>query len=228
VGAGDSWPLRVGIGDVFSVAQSCKPSPEARYRLLRIVDGVQVGELYNGRNMRLAYLQPEVARTLSSYSDSTVRSYLATRHFCAPYLQAKLESSESRTTGLELPRKLHMLPTRFWDPSQKYLVTLILDGVLSHGDLQNEPLALLNRRLRTFEALVLQAPQPFTTHRALRAEVKRRIQNGGSPKEFWDALQAGLQGKGIVELTSISFVPRAAQRAEPPPRSAPLGLNSRY
>ncbi|KAK4151838.1 hypothetical protein C8A00DRAFT_45022 [Chaetomidium leptoderma] len=159
----------VSIADLFAAGQSCNPSAESRSKLLGIIDQLRTDRL-------------------ASYPDSTVRSYLATRFLCAPYLQAKLESS-SHATGLEVPRKLHRVPTAFWYKPQKELVSHIL-GVVVGDELAGETCQTLNMRLKTFETL-------------LQAQFAPR-RYGSYPREYWQALQAGLEGKGFVELTNIA------------------------
>ncbi len=190
---------QLAIRNIFEVGQSCRSSPEARSKLLRIVDRLEPADL------RRLVLTDYEASTLQSAPDSIVRPYLAVRSRCASYLQAKLESS-SCATGLEMPRKLRRVPAMFWNASQKRITRLILLALFIHAaqameDLPAEASRLLNvnTTLKTFEIL-LQAQ--IAPRRVLRDEIERRLDNR-LPREFWEALWTGFEGRGFAEVTSI-------------------------
>ena len=195
---------RLLMHEIFDVGQSCNHSPEARSKLLRIIDRLEAADLRRSSLSSLEY------GTLLSASDSTVRSYLAVSSACAPYLQAKLESS-SRATGLEFPRKLRLVPAVFWNASEKKLLTLILQVLLqlpttapSGHRPEADTVRILNRMLKTCEILLQAQVAP---RRVLRAKINEMILTRDLllPEEFWSAFWAGLEGKGFVELTSVEL-----------------------
>jgi hypothetical protein len=200
-------PPTTALETIFCVGQSCNHLPETRAKLLRIIGQL---ELSNGWDTDVwnSLLQPAGISVLSSHHISRSHSFLATCFLCPEYLQAKLES-DSCATGLELPWRLHMLPTRFLDIKHKILVALILDAVLwtingfsfVYVQSGNRSLQNLNLRLKTLETLVRAR---FAPCRFLRAEFERRAKDGYLPKEFLDSVRAVLEGKELVELTTIA------------------------
>jgi hypothetical protein len=187
----EAYHSRVCIDDVFAAGRSCNPLPETRSKLLAIIEQLHVGN----QNTRRKYLG-SVEADLSSYPDSAVRSYLAARFLCSPYLQARLESG-SRTTGLEFPRKLHGLLTLFRDHSPLELAENILHAVVLDVD-TTEKIPFLNMRLKTFETL-LQAR--FFPRFFFESDIGGRVKYQHHPRRFWKALHDGLKGKGFVEIT---------------------------
>jgi hypothetical protein len=183
------------VGNAFSVARSCNDSADSRAKLLVIIEQLQVTDGQNYLDRR--YLGFDENFILSSYLDSAVRSFLATRSLCAPYLQAKLESA-SGDTGLELPRMLHMFPVRFWKKSRRELVSLLI-GVLFNHFSRGAP-QVQNMGLKTFEIL-LQAR--FAPRHVLRDKINKMAKGDAWPKEFIQALLDVLAGQGFKEITSI-------------------------
>ena len=200
-GKEEAWALLKGMLEIFNAGQSCNHSPEARSQLLRIIDRLQVAD------RRRSGVDAEEDIFIGSASDSTIRSYLAVRFACPQYLQAKLESS-SRATGLELPRKLRMVPAMFWSVSQGGFLNLILRKLFEHADLSSElspepdTLQILNRMLKTFEILLQAQVAPRRTLRSW-AKFNERFNIYRLPQEFWSSFWAGFEGKGFVEITSI-------------------------
>ncbi|KAH6845799.1 hypothetical protein B0I37DRAFT_381167 [Chaetomium sp. MPI-CAGE-AT-0009] len=185
----EAYHSRVRIDDAFAAGRSCNPLPETRSKLLAIIE-----QLHVARNK---YLRSVDIDFLSSYQDSTVRSYLAARFLCSPYLQARLESG-SRTTGLEFPRKLHGVLTMLRDKSRPVgLADRIMEVVVLDVK-TTETIPFLNMRLKTFEAL-LQAR--FAPRFLFEGDIVVKVKYQYEPKRFWKALQDGLKGKGFVELT---------------------------
>jgi len=173
---------------IFTVGRSCGSSPETRSRLLAIVEQIQDG----------------VAPKTIFDHDSANRSVLAVRGLCVPYLQAKLESV-SRSTGLELPRRLHLVPVALWPASRKWLLTFVLNVLVGHvpsEDVSGNELRVLHLRLKTLEVLL---QGNFAPRRVLRAKFKaqRNARAHDFPPQFWDALYAVLDGKGFAELTGV-------------------------
>jgi hypothetical protein len=201
-------PPTTALETIFCVGQSCNHLPETRAKLLRIIGQL---ELSNGWDTEVwnSLLRPAGVAVLSSHQIPKSHSFLATCFLCPEYLQAKLES-DSYATGLELPWRLHMLPTMFWNTNHKKLVALILGALLLAIDefglarvqLANRLLQNLNLRLKTFETLVRAR---FAPRRFLRAKVKKRAKHSNLPKEFLDSLRAVLEGKELVELTTITL-----------------------
>jgi hypothetical protein len=204
------------VGDAFSVARSCNDSAYSRAKLLVIIEQLHVTDAQNRGGRR--YLSLYNSAILSSYLDSAVRSFLATRLLCAPYLQAKLESALG-DTGLELPRMLHMFPVRLWKTSRRQLMFHLIDLILKDtGEFYVTP-QVLNMRLKTFEIL-LQAR--FAPRHVLRDKIKAMAKLTAYPKEFSQALLDGLAGQGFKEITSVrrredpdddEFVPPAPLRS---------------
>jgi hypothetical protein len=209
-------PPTIGLEIIFHVGQSCNHLPETRAKLLRIIGQLELSNDWDTQ-VWVYLLRPTGVSFLSTYEFPKSHSFLATCFLCPEYLQAKLES-DSCATGLELPWRLHMLPTWFWNTKHKGLVTLIVGALLHHADdnlfnpaqviLRNQPPRNFDLRLKTFETLVRAR---FAPRRFLRVEVEKlvkrakRVRRSGFPKEFLDSLRAVLEGKELVELTHITL-----------------------
>ncbi len=94
-----------------------------------------------------------------------------------------------------------MMPTALWSMSQKKGVDLILGALVDEGTQNRKTVRVLNMRLKTFEVLLRTR---FAPHRVMRASVKGNAKYNVNPllEEFWNVLEAGLEGKGFVELTN--------------------------
>ncbi|KAK4249242.1 P-loop-containing protein [Corynascus novoguineensis] len=137
---GKSGCLAPELRDVFMVARSCNDSADSRAKLLVIIERLQIRD---------------AEKALAPYSDSGVRSFLAARYLCAPYLQAKLESA-SGVIGIELPPHLQMVPAQFWSETERaHRVNILLHLFLDTYD-TSRYLEDLNMRLRIF-GILLQA-----------------------------------------------------------------------
>lgn len=91
-----------------------------------------------------------VANTYGS-GDARFLSFLAAKHSCAAYLQAKLESKE-QITGLELSGALYKLPSLFWGSSSRRQISWVVDILLAV-----DPTGLLEEhklKLKTCEILL--------------------------------------------------------------------------
>ncbi|KAK3315626.1 hypothetical protein B0H66DRAFT_347710 [Apodospora peruviana] len=189
---------KLKVNDIFKVGRSCRNSPETRSKLLRIIDqlhpvppGVWIGDAYGMHVIMNSLSRRQMAEL---FPDTMIRPMLAACQFCAPYLQAKLESS-SHSTGLELPRILHLLPEVFWGEPYRTVTNILF------RKLANVPVAdlldntTLNAMLKTIEVLV---QARFAPRRVWAASFNQlnRVEN----EEFTTALQAVLKGKKWIEL----------------------------
>jgi hypothetical protein len=179
---------------VFVTAQRCNDSPGSREKLLRIVEQLRLSK--QGK----AYLLPDRG-ILLGYPDSAILSYLASHWHCAAYLQGRLESSAG-TTGLEFPRMARVMPSALWGEVRKRIIQNILSSTLTYFTLADErDVQKLNMRLKTFDALL---KSHFAPRLYLRSELKFRTKDGPPHlTEFYKALLALVDGKGLVELTGM-------------------------
>ncbi|KAK4201027.1 hypothetical protein QBC40DRAFT_64335 [Triangularia verruculosa] len=178
------------VDELFTVGQSCNDSAESRAKLLVIIDQLQMAKSI----LKEDYFDLAIdSSIISSLSDSVTRSLLATRHLFSTYLQAKLES-DSGTTGLELPRHLHLVPEMLWNKSQR-LPSRVADWLIRYGEGFDDDPVVPNMILKTF-AILVQAQ--FIPRRALRAKIKKTEHR--LPKELWQALLDVVAGKGFKEF----------------------------
>jgi hypothetical protein len=193
-----SYEVYFDVGDAFRVARFCNDSADSRAKLLVIIEQLRVTDI---QRLLTRHISHGLTDLLSSYQDSAVHSFLATRFSCAPYLQARLESA-SGDTGLELPRMLHMFPVRFWTTSRREimrnLISLFLYRPFRGPSAQNDQ----NMTLKTFEIL-LQAR--FAPRHVLRDKIKETAERGIYPKEYIQALLDGLGGQGFKEITIVAY-----------------------
>jgi hypothetical protein len=193
-----TYEVYFDVGDAFRVARFCNDSADSRAKLLVIIEQLRVTDI---QRLLTRHISHDLTDLLSSYHDSAVHSFLATRFKCAPYLQARLESA-SGDTGLELPRMLHMFPVRFWKTSRREvmhnLISLFLYRPFRGPSDQNDQ----NMTLKTFEIL-LQAR--FAPRHVLRDKIKETAERGIYPKEYIQALLDGLGGQGFKEITIVAY-----------------------
>ena len=199
-----------GDAAVFEISRSCGSSPETRTRLLRIVDQLQDG----------AILKDGVKH------DPAARFLLAAQHMCVPYLRARLESV-SHSVGLEFPWWLHIVPVERWPASRHSDLSSTIARLLYPIEPSRMPgtrLRDVQFRLKTFEAL-LQAN--LVPRRVLQAMVTSYARLDGGPppdlpRQFWDALLAGLDGKGFTEITEVDIYIEDVDPDSEPPRFVPV------
>ena len=179
------------------VGRHCTDSPESRSALLHIFQKVTTRELeIVGKYL----LETHELRTLQKHMHSNIKplTFFALRYACAPYVQAQFENNNRGEADLHMPRRLLVLPKFLWDADQRQLLALFIDVALSCCDTAD--VDLLNLKLDCFKAL---AQAEFAPGRYLFRRVQDEIKKDSWPRDYYQALLAGLKGKGYEHLASI-------------------------
>lgn len=209
----------------FLFGQACNDSPETRRVLLRLIDQIDPSETRRVRLRLTDQIDPSGTRRVPprlidsidpselrhipvGMTDAGLRSHLAIRFSCFPYVQARLESGTGIEGGKAPSKLLQFVPERFWSKTIREWWSHTTETVMdADGD---RDARAMNMRLRTIEVL-LQA-RLFPT-RSLTRKVENMIQKKRWPLEYWTALLAGLQGRGFTQLPSdIEFTARTPTR----------------
>ena len=164
---------------VFEIGQTCNQSKASRLALLRVIDQIQ---------------RPEPKMVLGNTNATVPTAAIFT--YCAPYLEAKRETSMAATAPPRPFWKSH-LPKSLMRTSDKDAIGLMSDMAL-HLKRTPKTAYELNIKLQTFDILVKVS---FAPVREVAAQVKKKQKTQEWPVAYWKALSSILRGEGYVELT---------------------------